>query len=63
MSAHIKLVQISLKLWMKMHHKLQRHIPEQPAEACNFTALARHSNQFYDNVSLGINRYMLLNGS
>lgn len=29
-----------------MHHKLQQHIPMQPTEDCNFTALARHSNQF-----------------
>lgn len=62
MSAHIKLMQISLKIWMKMHHKPQQHITVQPVEACNFTALARHSNQFYEKVSFGINRYILLNG-
>lgn len=63
MSMRIKPVQISLKIWMKMHHKLQQHIPVQPAEACNFTALARHSNQFYVKKSFRINRYKLLNGS
>lgn len=53
---------ISLKIWMKMLHKVQQLIPVQPAEACNFTAFARYCNQFYDKVSFGMNSYMLLNG-